>query len=253
MHFLDELAVAQRQDPVAEGGGEVIMGDQKNRVVEFPLWRSSSSRRMSSPVAESRLPVGSSPSRIGRTEDEGAGDGHALALAAGKLIGAMVRPDLESHALQHRGGRSSVSCLRTPCKRSGRATFSSAVSVGSRLKVWKIMPNFSAPQAGAPVVIQRGKLNALQLNRAGSGLVQAANQVEKRRLPGAGRPHHRHSLALFDGQAQVVQGLNGPAVSVAFGDVGQLDHSRSREHPEMTGQCLKRELILPQGSGTTKM
>jgi len=50
-----------------------------------------------------------------------------------------------------------------------------------------------------------------------------------------------------------VQSLYGPAVSVAFGDVGQLDHSRSREHPEMTGQCFKRELILPQARRTTKV
>ena len=44
-----------------------------------------------------------------------------------------------------------------------------------------------------------------------------------------------------------MQSLNGPAVSVALGDVSQLDHSRSREHPKMAGQCLKRDLILPQG------
>ena len=84
-------------------------------------------------------------------------------------------------------------------------------------------------------------------------MVKAADQVEERRLPGAGRSHHREPLTLFDDQAQVVQSLHGPAVSVAFGDIGQLDHSRSREYPEMTGQCLKRELILPQGRRTAKV
>src|SRR5579872_4558021 len=48
-----------------------------------------------------------------------------------------------------------------------------------------------------------------------------------------------------------MQGLNGPLIPVSFGDVGELDHDRGREHPGMTSQRLRREPILHEGHGTT--
>ena len=45
---------------------------------------------ISTPVFESRLPVGSSASRIDGVVDQGAGDGHALALAARQLVRLVV-------------------------------------------------------------------------------------------------------------------------------------------------------------------
>ena len=57
---------------------------------------------ISSEVAESRLPVGSSASRIERLVDQGAGDGDALALAAGELVGLVVHAVAQADPLQRR-------------------------------------------------------------------------------------------------------------------------------------------------------
>ena len=69
---------------------------------------------------------------------------------------------------------------------------------GEKVEGLKNHSHLFAPQAGAPVVVQRGQLNTLQFDRAGGRLIKAANQVEQRRFPGAGRSHHRDPLALFD-------------------------------------------------------
>ncbi len=58
---------------------------------------------------------------------------------------------------------------------------------------------FFAPQAGTPVIVQSGELHAFELDRSGGRLIQAANQIQQRGLPGAGRSHDRDPLALFDG------------------------------------------------------
>ena len=74
-----------------------------------------------------------------RARAQRAGDGDALLLAAGELrremIGAMRQADLGQQA---RGPSSKASAL--PANSSGRATFSSAVMVGTRWNDWNTMP-----------------------------------------------------------------------------------------------------------------
>ena len=78
-----------------------------------------------------------------RARAQGAGDGDALLLAAGELrremIGAMRQPHLGE---QRRAATSKASAW--PANSSGRATFSSAVMVGTRWKDWKTMPMLRA-------------------------------------------------------------------------------------------------------------
>ena len=69
---------------------------------------------------ESRLPVGSSARSSGGLVDQGAGDGHALLLAAGQLRRLVVQPVAQADALEQR-----------PRARDGlRARSSCAVGVG---------------------------------------------------------------------------------------------------------------------------
>ena len=56
----------------------------------------------SAPGAVSRLPVGSSANRIAGPADERPGDGDALALAAGELVGRWPEPVPEADALERR-------------------------------------------------------------------------------------------------------------------------------------------------------
>ena len=90
------------------------------------------------------------------------------------------------------------------------------------------------------------------LTDAGRRAVQPAYKLQQCRFSRAGRTHDRHALALLDRQVQRMERLHHTG-AVAFGDVGQLDHRRSREYPDMGSQSRKRGLILPQGRGTAKM
>ncbi len=91
------------------------------------------------PVLSSRLPVGSSATRIAGSGDDGAGDRHALLLAARELGGIMVQPVAEADRLQLRlGALEGVAAARRV--RAAAATFSSAVMVGTRWKDWNTMP-----------------------------------------------------------------------------------------------------------------
>ena len=82
----------------------------------LPLACKVSNRAMiSMPVLESRLPVGSSARMMEGLIDQGAGDGDALALAAGELVGLVIHAAFEAHvgqrflgALDACGGRRAV-------------------------------------------------------------------------------------------------------------------------------------------------
>src|SRR5579864_7564531 len=101
----------------------------------------------------------------GRAKNESAGDGHALALAAGKLVGTMVRADLESHALQHRRGALFRFAPPQALQSQREGGIFESGERGEEIESLKDHANFFPPQAGAPVVVERGQLNALQLDR----------------------------------------------------------------------------------------
>ena len=100
--------------------------------------------RISPLVAESRLPVGSSAkTTVGRETSA-----RAIATrccwppesSAGRWDSRSARPTLSIRSLNHSSSGFS------PAIDSGRVMFSSAVSIGSRLKNWKTKPMWRAPQ-----------------------------------------------------------------------------------------------------------
>ena len=72
----------------------------KTLVRRISSWRRRSQRRSSWRTLASREPKGSSRSSTLRLDGEGAGQGHALALAAGELRGVAVGQPVELHELQ---------------------------------------------------------------------------------------------------------------------------------------------------------
>src|ERR1700692_3830293 len=83
-HFLDELAVPQRQDSIAESGGKVIVRHQKNGGVEFTMKIVEEAKDIFS-RGGIQIAGGLVAEQNGRAKDERAGDGHSLALTAGKF------------------------------------------------------------------------------------------------------------------------------------------------------------------------
>ena len=60
-------------------------------------------------------------------------------------------------------------------------------------------------QPSAAVFIERGQLDAVELDTARARLIEAREKGQERRLAGAGRAHDSHGLAAADGEADIVQ------------------------------------------------
>ena len=81
------------------------------------------------------------------------GHGDPLLLAAGELARAVLRR-LRRPTVPTTRSSQSLSGLR-PARVSGSVMFSSAVSVGTRLKAWKMKPILSRRSSGELLVVER--------------------------------------------------------------------------------------------------
>ena len=87
------------------------------------------------------------------------------------------------------------------CRRRARAAaamFSAAVSIGSRLKNWKMNPMCSRRSFVSCVVARPRDLGARDRRPAARWTVEAGEDVHQRRLARAGRPHHGRQLTARD-------------------------------------------------------
>ena len=101
--------------------------------------------------------------------------------------------------------------------------FSSAVSIGSRLKNWKMKPMCLPPDLRDVLVAQLSEPGAGDRDVAVGRAVERRQDVHQRRLAGARRAHDRRQLALLDVQRDAAQrvdcrvALSAP-VDVVCGD-----------------------------------
>jgi hypothetical protein len=87
----------------------------------------------------------------GRRLDQGAGDRHALALAAGKRIGQAPGIGLQADPLQRGADPLAAFGRRYAEQQQGYSTLSKTVITGTRLKPWKMKPTFSRRRRVMPI------------------------------------------------------------------------------------------------------
>ena len=135
----DDVAVGQEQDAVGDRRGVRVVGDHHRRLAVARRRSGAAASRISALVVESRLPVGSSANTtVGRETS-------ARAIATrccwppessdGRWLRRSPRPTVRDQLVEPRRVR-----LARRRSRAGGAMFSSAVSIGSRLKNWKMKP-----------------------------------------------------------------------------------------------------------------
>ena len=133
---VDDLAVAEEDDPVGPGSEVGVVGDDDRgdpavARVEDHLHHGLAVRRVERP----RRLVGEEEVALA---DHGASDRDPLALAAGELIGIVPGPVGEPELLERATIPASCAFVpQMPSSSSGSATFSAAVRPGRRLKSWK--------------------------------------------------------------------------------------------------------------------
>ncbi len=148
-----------------------------------------------------------------RARGDGAGDGHALLLAARKLRRIMGEAMAEADRFQFRR-RALPGIASVPASSSGVATFSCAVMVGSRWNACSTMPMRPAPRASASASsVERGEIGPRHLQLAGRCPFQPGQHRHQRALAAARRAEQRERLAGRDIEIDTAQDFHR---SIAF-------------------------------------
>ena len=85
-------------------------------------------------------------------------------------------------------------------------------------------PDGVSPDLRELVVRKAAERLAADPHFAGGGPIEAADEIEQRRFPGAGRPDDRHHLTLGDGQGDAAQGADVALAGEPLGDLVELNH-----------------------------
>ena len=157
----------------------------------------------SSPVTESRAPVGSSASTSRRGADERAGDGDALLLAAGELggepVGHVAEPDVDQRVERFLPRLCAPHAVELPRQRH-------VLGGGQRrdeVELLEDVADAAASGSGAVRAAERAEVLPGDRDGAGGRDVEAAEQVQERRLARARRAHDGDQLAEPDVEVDV--------------------------------------------------
>jgi len=160
--------------------------------------------RISAPVLESRLPVGSSGEDDGGPGDEGAGPGDPLLLPAGHLGRAVPQPGPQPDRVDH-----PVVPRRLGLLAGDRQRQPDVLRRGQRRQQVVGLEDeadlLAAQQRQLPFG-QVAQLRPADPHLAAGDPVQPGQAVHQRRLARAARPHHRREPALGKLDAEAVQG-----------------------------------------------
>ena len=132
--------------------------------------------------------------------------------------------------------RTSASRRPRPAYSAASATFSSAESVGMRLKPWKMKPIDSRRTLHEVGAAQPVDAAAVQPHLAVIGRVEAAGDVHERRLARARRPHDRGHLAAADVERGAAQRVDEVVLAelVALAQADRVDDGREA----VAGACV---------------
>ena len=159
----DDQPVGEVEDAVGDRRGSRLVGDHHDRLAELldgvPEQLEDLAARLRVEVARRLV-----REHDGRLRDERPRDRDALLLAARELRGSVGgrSPSPTEAMSSSKHARSGFS----PAIESGSVMFSSAVSIGRRLKNWKTKPMWFAPQLRQVGVLERRDLRAGDRDRA---------------------------------------------------------------------------------------
>ena len=191
----------------------VAFGSWETMTKVWPRASTDSRRRsrISWDVVESRLPVGSSAKTTVGLEMRARAIATRCCWPPESSEGRCVRRSA-SPTRSITESFQSLSILPPPSS-SGRRMFSSAVSIGRRLKNWKTKPMCLRRSFVSSVSLEVVDVRAVDRHLALGGLVQPGEDVHEGGLPGARRAHDSGELAARDVEVDAAEGVTAVSPS----------------------------------------
>ena len=230
---------------------ELVVGDDRGRSCPRPGRRSRRTPRISSAVAPSSSPVGSSARSRAGPRGQGHGEGDALLLAAGQLVAVGAAPVRQPDPV--RGARST----RWPALGLGHAPQGERqVDRVGRAQVRRERPSVvlldDADALASMAVEVAARLASVRSrprtsSRPADGRSRPATQAQQGRLARTGRADDGRDLAGLDGQVEAAQGGDRAATrrvdaDEAAGDGWRQPSSRSELRDATAGSRRARSL-----------
>lgn len=143
---------------------------------------------------------------------EGAGDGHALGLAAGDLGGAAVREVAEPELVEQRYGLRTGRAPAHAVEHRGQRHIVQVAQLRQQLSVLEDEAEVAEAGAGAGGIGKRRDVRVAKADAAVGGREHAGHAVQQRGFAGAGGPHDGNELAWGDVQGDA--GQHGAAAEI---------------------------------------
>ena len=140
--------------------------------------------------------------------DEGAGDGDALALAAGELVGLVVHAGAEVDGFEDGLGAGDALGGRGAVVDEGELDVVERGGAGEEVEGLEDEADFLVTDAGEFVVVELGDVMAVEPIAAVGRGIEAADEVHQRGLAGAGRAHDGDVLVVADADVDAAEGVD---------------------------------------------
>ena len=155
---------------------------------------------------------------------QGAGNGHALLLAAGELVGLVVFLAFQAQIGQKPGGAFIPLFLIHAGIHGGQRHVFARAQCAQEVVALENEAELAPAQRGQFVAAHLHGFHAVDLIRTGSSAVEAAEDVHQRGFAGAGLADDGDEIAFLDGEADVFQNVDavGAFAEIAV-DVAAFD------------------------------
>ena len=244
---VDDVAVAQRHPPGRPGGDVAVVGDQHDRApgaVEL-LQQGDDGVAVAAVEVAGRL-VGEHDRRLA---DEGAGDGHALALAAGQRAGPVAGPGRQPDRVQRLAGRGRPAAGGGRRGRAGRRRRCRArVSPSTRWNCWNTKPMRRARTAASRA--SRSRLTSWPAMRTVPpvGRWRAPTMFINVDLPDPDGPTTTTNSPSSTRRSTPSSARTGGSAGIVLGHAGRARARRSRHHHLVAGRDVAGDLDQPSAN-----
>ena len=133
------------------------------------------------------------------------GNGHTLALTAGKLGGLKVDPVAQAHSLQSFSGDFLALFAAHTCIEQGQCHIVQGGLPGQQVKALKHKANAVQPHIGKFGIAALGNVLSLQKILSGGGTVQTADNIHQCGFAGTRWSHDGHIFPLVHGKGDVFE------------------------------------------------